>query len=405
MKKRDFLISTLAGLALPSWAQDKWGEAMGFPTGWGPKGERQKWEGYSQYHVGNFSGGIESMLAHQVVHAGNQASNLKLAKRTVKANFMMDAFDYAARYNRSGLLIARQQEIWHEEYRFKRTADMRFFGWSMTKSVLGILAGIALDQKKIERIDDRLDQYVPQLQGHVFADITLRNLLNMTSGINICEAFCSPENGFDRYGFSQIGYSPRRGQETDQIKGILDFKWGRNEAQGRQFNYTEINPILIAWVLESVYKMSLPKIAEKNLWQPMGATANATWLTDAKGFTFSGAGLSATLQDWARFGLMVANDGQYNGVQIVSQAWLEDTSRHGEKDQAARFDVARPGRGYRNFFWHHSADGRMLRMAGAHAQNILIDKKSKTVLVQTGVGPEQGADDMMAALFDSACRL
>lgn len=282
---------------------------------------------------------------------------------------------------------------------------MRFFGWSMTKSVLGILAGIALDQKKIERIDDRLDQYVPQLQGHVFADITLRNLLNMTSGINICEAFCSPENGFDRYGFSQIGYSPRRGHETDQIKGILDFKWGRNEAQGRQFNYTEINPILIAWVLESVYKMSLTKIAEKNLWQPMGATANATWLTDAKGFTFSGAGLSATLQDWARFGLMVANDGQYNGVQIVSQAWLEDTSRHGEKDQAARFDVARPGRGYRNFFWHHSADGRMLRMAGAHAQNILIDKKSKTVLVQTGVGPEQGADDMMAALFDSACRL
>jgi Beta-lactamase len=405
MNKRHFLISSIATLSTPLWAQDKWGESKGFPTGWGPAGERQKWEGYTEYHVGNFSGGIETMLAYQTIRASSQPSPFKEAKRKVKANFLMDASDYAAKFNRPGLLIARQNEIWHEEYRFKRAAEMRFFGWSMTKSILGILAGIAFDQKKLASLDDRIDKYVPQLQGHVFADITLRNLLNMTSGINICEAFCNPENGFERYGYSQIGYSPRRGQDTDQIKGVLNFKWGRSEPQGEKFNYTEINPLLVAWALESTYQMPLHLIAQNYLWHPMGAAADATWLTDSKGFTFSGAGVSATLQDWARFGMMVANEGNFNGTQIVSKNWIEETSRHGLQDQAARFNAARPGRGYRNFFWHHSADGRALRMAGAQSQNVLIDKQSKTVLVQAGIGPENGADELMFALFASACNV
>ncbi len=404
MKKRHFLISSFATMTTPLWAQDKWGESKGFPVGWGPAGELQKWEGYSAYHVGNFSGGIETMLAHQTLRASSQPFQFTEAKRKVKVNFLMDASDYAAKFNRPGLLIARNNEIWHEEYRFKRTAEMRFFGWSMTKSILGLLAGIAFDQKKFESLDDRIDKYVPQLQSHVFADITLRNLLNMTSGINICEAFCSPNNGFERYGFSQIGYSPRRGHGTDQINAILNFKWGRSEPQGEIFNYTEINPLLVAWALESVYQLPLHLIAEKQLWQPMGAATDATWLTDSKGFTFSGAGVSATLKDWARLGMMVANDGRFNGTQIVSKTWFDEISRHSKQDQASRFNVARPGRGYRNFFWHHNADGSVLRMAGAHAQNILIDKKTKTVLVQTGVGPEQGADEIMSALFASACQ-
>lgn len=409
MKKRSFLggaFGVCAWMATGNLrAQDRWGESQGFPTGWGPAGQAQKWEGYPEYHVGNFSGGIETMLAHQRIRAATQPWHFKEAPRKLRAGASMDATDFAAKFNRTGLLIAREGEIWHEQYRFKRTAEMRFFGWSMTKSVLGLLAGIALAQNKIRSIDDRIDAYLPQLVGHAFADITLRNLLNMTSGVNICEAFCAPSNGFERYGYSQIGTSPRRGQGTDQIQGILDFKWGRNEPQGQRFNYTEINPVLVAWVLETVYQQPLHLITEQQLWQPMGAAADATWLTDSKGFTFAGAGISATLRDWARVGLLVANEGRFNGAQIVPRAWIEETARHTERDQASRFNVARPGRAYRNFFWHHSADGRMLRMAGNLSQNVLIDRKTKTVMVQTGLGSEDGADEAMAAMFEAACRL
>jgi len=403
MKKRNFLIGSLATACSPIWAQDKWGESLGYPTGWGPNGVQQKWEGYSEYHVGNFSGGIESMLPHKKISASAKKSNFVNAKRKIKLNFLMDASDYASRFNRSAILIARNNEIWHEEYRYKRTNDMRFFGWSMTKSILGLLVGIAFDQKKLESLDDRIDKYVPQLVGHTFGDITIRNLLNMSSGIDICESFCSPNNGFERYGYSQIGYSPRRGMDTDQRRGIMTFKWGRNETQGQKFNYTDLNPVLMAWILVYVYQMPLHQIAEQNLWQPMGAISDATWLTDARGFAFAGAGFSATLQDWARVGMLVANEGSANGVQIVSKSWIDETSMHTEKDQASRFNVVRPNRGYRNFFWHHTSNGSVLRMAGALSQSILIDKKTKTVLVQTGISDENGGDEMMTALFSSAC--
>ena len=403
MKKRDFLLSTAASLSLPIWAQDIWGEKSGYPTGWGPAGSVQKWEGYPEYHVGNFSGGLEKMFAHQVIKASPSPSGFVEAKRKIKANFFMDAADYADKFNLSGLLIARGNEIWHEQYRFNRTAEMRFFGWSMTKSVVGLLTGIALQEGKFGSLDEPIEKHVKPLQGHPFAGITLRNLLNMTSGIAICEAFCSPGNGFERYGYSQIGYSPRRGEGTDQIMGIMRFQWGRSQVQGSGFNYTELCPVLVAWALESVYGQPLVSIAEQQLWQPLGAKNDASWLTDAKGFTFSGAGFSATLRDWARLGLLVTQKGLAHGQQIVPASWLDVTSRHDESESAVKFNVARPQRGYKNFFWHHSKDGQMLRMAGNHAQNILMDKKSGTVLVQTSTGYANGAEEMMAALFKSAC--
>jgi CubicO group peptidase (beta-lactamase class C family) len=406
MNKRRFIFSTIGavGSALPllGLAQDRWGEAKGYPTGWGA-GQRQQWEGNSEYYVGNFSGGMEGMLDHHFIRASENPLIFKDAKRKIKFNVFSDASDFASKHNISALMIIRGNEVWHEEYRFQRNANMRFFGWSMTKSIVGLLIGIAVDQGKITSIDDRVDKYVPQLVDHPFGGIALRNFLNMTSGINICEAFCAPSNGFERYGYSQIGYSPRRGKGTDQIKGIIDFKWGVSDPQGQRFNYTDVNAVIVAWVLESIYKMPLAGITEKNLWQPMGAVADATWLTDSKGFTLSGAGVSAVLQDWAKIGVLVANDGILNGRQIISKSWLDEISKHSVNDQAVRFNVARPNRGYKNFFWHHKSDGSVLRMAGNFSQNILIDRKSKTVLVQMAVGGESGVDEMMSALFAAAC--
>jgi len=405
MNKRHFLLGSSSSLALPLWAQDTWGEKSGYPTGWGPVGSFQRWEGYKEYHVGNFSGGLEKMFAHQVLKASPKPSNLVEAKRKVKASFFMDAYDYANTYNLTGLLIARGNEIWHEQYRFNRTAEMRFFGWSMTKSIVGLLTGVALQEGLFTTVDDPIEKYVKPLQGHPFAGITLRNLLNMTSGINICEAYCSPNTGFDRYGYSQIGTSPRRGEGTDLIKGLMQFQWGRNQVQGASFNYTDICPTVVAWALESVYAKPLSALAEQKLWQPLGANADATWLTDSKGFTFGGVGFSATLRDWARLGLLVAQNGYADGQQIVSKTWLDATSLHENSEDAVKFNVARPQRGYKNFFWHHSKDGKMLRMAGNHAQNILIDKKTGTTLVQNSVGYANGAEEMMFALFKSACEI
>jgi len=280
---------------------------------------------------------------------------------------------------------------------------MRFFGWSMTKSLVSLLFGIAMDKGLITSLDDPAQKYVKALNGSSLGDTTLRNLLNMSSGADICQDHCSPSNSFERFEYSQIGYSPNRGVGTDMAKGILDFKWGRSEAQGTRFNYTEICPQIIAWVIEATSGMSMPKFAEQYLWQPMGAESKASWLTDSKGFVFAGAGFSATLRDWCKLGLLFANDGYLNGRQVVSKEWIESCCVFGPEDQQVRFNFARPNRGYKNFWWHENQSATWLRMAGAFHQFVMIDRRSKTVLVQTGVSVEQGADEVLFRLFDSVC--
>ena len=385
-------------------AEDVFGQDQSYPTGWGPTGQRQQWEGYTQYHVGNFSGGLEKMFPSQRIKHSQAASPLKGPNKNQHQTLSRAASDLAKRFNASSILIARDQTIFHEDYRFDRKPQMRFFGWSMTKSVVSLLFGIALDKKLINAIDDPVVHYVKELKGHALADTTLRNLLNMSSGADICQEMCSPKNSFERYEYSQIGYSPHRAEHTDMKAGLLDFHWGRNVPQGSAFNYTEICPQLIALVLESVFNQPLYKIAEHYLWQPMGAEQDAVWLTDSKGFAIASAGFSATLRDWARLGMLIANHGVAQGQQIISKSWIDECCKHGPKDQQVKFNNVARGRGYRNFFWHVVPDGSVIRMAGAKGQFVVIDRKTKTVLVRTGVSDERGADEEMMALFYQACK-
>jgi CubicO group peptidase (beta-lactamase class C family) len=156
--------------------------------------------------------------------------------------------------------------------------------------------------------------------------------------------------------------------------------------------------------LEAVFNAPLYKIAQQYLWEPMGASQDAIWLTDSKDFAIASAGFSATLRDWARLGLLIANNGMAQGKQIVSKSWIDECCHHGPKDQQVKFNVAMRGRGYRNFFWHLTPDGSVIRMAGAKGQFVVIDRRSKTVLVRTGVSDESGADEEMMGLFYQACK-
>lgn len=205
MNRRLFLrhglvaVASSLGSAVVAANDDIWGESQGYPTGWGPPGQRQKWEGYTQYHVGNFSGGIESMLPCQFIEPAVVPFQLVSKPRKITYSIFATPTDYTSRYNRSALLIARGDEIWFEQYRFNRHSSMRFFGWSMTKSVLSLLFGIAMDKGLITSLDDPAQKYVKALNVSSLGDTTLRNLLNMSSGADICQDHCSPSNSFERF--------------------------------------------------------------------------------------------------------------------------------------------------------------------------------------------------------------
>ena len=377
-----------------------WGGPQGYPMGWGPAGQVPRWEAYPAYRAGNYSGGFETMFRHHLIAAPAQASPLQVTPVAVNYRWGLvrrGVQDYLDQWPVTGLLIARQGRIWAEHYRFGRDATQRLTSWSMAKSVTSLLVGIALDQGLIRSLDDLPQDYVPELQGTLHGQIPLRHLLNMSSGADVLH-----ERDPVRIDVpALLGWPQARTVGTDVNRVVREWR-SKLEAPGVRYNYNELCPLTMGMLLRAVSGGSLAQFAQTQLWQPMGAEADASWLTDALGREYNCVGFAARLRDWARLGQLVAQQGEMGGQQIVSKAWLTDCASHGPQDAQVRYGTMRADMGYKNFFWHPRPGGAWLMMNGHHGQRVLVDRASQTVLVQTALSHEGPWQRELFALFEAA---
>ncbi len=377
-----------------------WGGPQGYPMGWGPAGQVPRWEAYPAYRAGNYSGGFETMFRHHLIAAPAQASPLQVTPVAVNYRWGLvrrGVQDYLDQWPVTGLLIARQGRILAEHYRFGRDATQRLTSWSMAKSVTSLLVGIALDQGLIRSLDDLPQDYVPELQGTLHGQIPLRHLLNMSSGADVVH-----ERDPVRIDVpALLGWPQARTVGTDVNRVVRTWR-DTLEAPGVRFNYNELCPLTLGMVLRTVSGGSLAQFAQAQLWQPMGAESDASWLTDVLGREYNCVGFAARLRDWARLGQLVAQQGKIQGRQIVSKAWLADCASHGPQDAQVRHGTMRAEMGYKNFFWHPRPGGAWLMMNGHHGQRVLIDRASQTVLVQTALSHEGPWQRELFALFEAA---
>lgn len=397
---RRHLLAGAAGAAalaaLPTLGQtaDPWGASAGYPTGWGGGFEKGR-----TFRVGNYSGGYEQMFKHRSIAAGALVSPLTEALRPdFKYRwglFQRSPQDYLDQWPVTGLLIARKGNIWHESYRHQRTAAMRLTSWSMAKSVTSLLLGICLDRRLIASYDDPAQRYLPELQGTLHGGVTLRHLSNMSSG---AEVLHDRDNAV-------IYPAAFLGADTDIARTVAGWNQRREDA-GRSFNYNELCPLTIGMVIRRVTGQSLSEFAQTALWQPMGAEAAATWLTDSRLNEFNCIGVGARLRDWARLGQLVAQRGNMNGTQVVSTAWIDECTRWSDSDKQVSYGSARQRpallAGYKAFMWHAKADGSQPVFAGHHGQRVLVDLPTQTVVVQTGVDHEGAWQPELHALFNAA---
>ena len=396
MKRRQLLQATAAWplmhMSAGVWAQDKWGQGQGYPTGLQGGLNRDP-----IYRVGNYSGGFEKLFPHNTLKAPAQPAvpytdkPTSLVYRTGFSERTPD--DYLKTWPVTGLLIARGNQIMLERYQFERTASMRLTSWSMAKSITSLLLGICLDMKLIDSYDDPAEKYVPSLKGTLHGGVSLRNLSNMSSGADVLHDRDNP-----------VIYPSAFMYPTASIANTVAGWNRRREDPGTLYNYNELCPLTLGMVIRQVSGMSMAAFAEKVLWQPMGAEADATWSTDAERKEFNCIGFAARLRDWARLGRLVAQKGNVGGQQVVSEAWIHECTHWGDRDRQCRHGVAGPGFGYKAHMWHVKPDGSRLYFNGHHAQRVLIDMPTQTVLVQTAVdhvGPWQRE---LLDLFDAATR-
>lgn len=294
-----------------------------------------------------------------------------------------DLTDYLSRHPVTGLLIARGDTILFEHYQYARTDHDRFLSQSMAKTIVGMLVGIAVQDGAIRSIDQPAEDYVPALAGTEYGKTPIRALLHMASGVAFNEVYDAPgDNGR----LNSMLYT-RNNPGTAQAIAMFNT---RAAAPDTRFNYASIETDVLGLVVSQAVKMPLTAFLEARLWRPMGAEADATWTIDTAGQETAFCCINAVLRDWARVGMMLANDGAWNGDQIVPLRWVLDATT----PEAAflRPGIMRPGYGYGYQTWILSGPRREFALLGIHGQTIFIDPDTKLVLVQTAVRMKASAD-------------
>jgi len=281
--------------------------------------------------------------------------------------------DYLQHQRVMGLLIIKNGEILAERYQYDRNADDRFVSNSMAKSITSLGIGLALEEGKIASLDDKVARYVPELNGFAYGEISINDLLRMSSGLKFVEEYDGKDDS-KRF-FKLVG--------TKGSIAALQAFGGTGEKPEMRFHYASINSAALGLVLAKATGKTLSAYLDEKLWRPMGAEADATWVYDAQGSERASGHFNATLRDYGRLGILLANDGAADGRQILPKSYLLQATDWHRQPEAFAPRHATPFYGYGYQFWIFPGQKRRFALLGIYGQVIFVDPASKTVLVQT----------------------
>ncbi len=265
------------------------------------------------------------------------------------------------------LLVLKDGTLVLEKYYQTGAFDIQQEVYSVTKTIVALLVGIALDQQKLSSLDQTLGELVPDAftagTNAELKTLTVRHLLTMSSGLDWKEDYAMPETVA-----SQWMASP------DWVTFALSLK--QNQTPGGAFEYTSPNAHLLSVVLSHVTGMSTKDFAQQVLFDPLGIAVN-TWNTDPQGYNIGSFGLALSPHDLTKLGMLFLQAGQWEGQQIVSQAWLTDAT-------SAKIATGW-GLDYGYFWWLKSLNGCTGTLAwGMSGQFIVVIPQQQTVIVTTG---------------------
>ncbi len=359
---------------------DAYGRGAGYPTCTGLSYMRDL-----GCRVGAFSN-FDTLFPSRAIAASKSPVPLRRADgepviRYTHAGQSRTLDDYLNANPVTGLLIARGDTILVERYQYARTDKQRLASFSMAKTIVALLIGIAVRDGAIKSIDDAAEIYVPGLKGTEYGRTPVKALLQMASGVAFNENYADFASDVYVLANLTIGQDP-----AGSLAAVKRFNT-RYAPPGERHSYSSAETLVLGLVLAGATKRTMADYAAEKLWGPLGAEADASWMLDATGQEVAFAYYNATLRDWARLGLMLAHDGSWNGNSVVPRDWLLAATSIGQGSPFWSSSM-KPGQhvaGYGYQTWLLMADRRMFALRGLRDQFVLVDPATKLVLVQTAL--------------------
>jgi CubicO group peptidase (beta-lactamase class C family) len=280
----------------------------------------------------------------------------------------------------SGIVIVHNGEIRYETYRrgFKDTG--RWTSFSVAKSITSTLVGAAIKDGYIDSLDDRLPKYLPGLAGSAYDEVSIRQLLTMTSGVRWNEDYSDPNSDVAQFN----NHVPEPGVDTT-ISYMRQLE--REAPAGEKWVYKTGETNLIGLLVNRATGKTLAQYASEKIWQPYGMEADATWLLSSSGQEISGCCIQATIRDFARVGLFMLGGGVANGDDVLPEGWLAEATINHVEPFSADY-----GYGYQWWTLDHGA--YMAR--GIFGQGIFIDPVRNLVIASNGNWPVASDPKLMA---------
>ena len=295
------------------------------------------------------------------------------------------AWYFENNHSTSSLLIVRHGELVYERYFLRHVKpERRLPIFSITKSILSALYGTAIDQGLLDSLDHKVIEYFPEYfyaqTDPRMSQVTLRNLLTMSAG----------------YLWLEDGEIEERWTESDNlVEASINLKF--TNSPGEVFTYSSANTQLLSAILTQITGQRLRDYAQQHLFSPLGIAANQwDWAVDNQGYAIGGYGINLKARDLARFGYLYLNQGYWDGKQLISSDWVQQST-------TSQFDTG-GGLDYGYLWWVHPRDDESVFEArGYGGQSLYVVPSLDLVIVATGdvrTGDITGAPDPSPIIYE-----
>ena len=284
-----------------------------------------------------------------------------------------------------GYVVLHRGRVVFEHYRNGMTPDTPHILMSVSKSLLGLLAGVLVDRKDLDP-DRPVTDVIPEVAGTAYQGTTVRHLLDMRAGIAFDEDYLATSGPMVAYRKASGWSPPGLGEPPSDLRTFYQTLTASSGMHGGPVHYVSLNTDLLGWVIERATGRRYADLMSDLLWKPLGAERSAYVTVDRLGAPRCSGGFCATLRDLARVGQLIVQGGARGSVQIIPEAWMEDIVRNGDPDAWVAGDLAGyfPGEPirYRSQWYVYGSKAPVIFAMGVHGQSLHVSQKHEIVIAK-----------------------